>query len=286
MPATSDRPPQKRSGTGQRPDRGKGKPPAGKGRPPAGKGRPPAGKGRPPAGKGGAPARGARPDRIDRAERTDRDPRIPDDIHLDDLDPGVLNELRTLPEGLAEMVGRHLLAAEAALLEDDVDRAAAHVQAAHRRAARVSAVREAAGFVAYRQGEYAKALNEFRAVRRMTGNDAFIPILADCERGLGRPERALDLLKELRGAPPEVRIEGLIVGAGARADLGQLDAGIVMLRVPELEGDFDPEMQSRLQYAYADLLERSGEVEQARAWFAKAAALDTAELTDAAERAG
>lgn len=197
----------------------------------------------------------------------------------------MLNELRTLPEGLAEMVGRHLLAAEAALLEDDVDRAAAHVQAAHRRAARVAAVREAAGFIAYRQGDYAKALNEFRTVRRMTGSDAFVPIMADCERGLGRPERALDLLKEVRGAEPAIRIEALIVGAGARADLGQLDAAMVMLRVPELEGGVDAELQLRLQYAYADLLEQTGDAEQARAWFTRAAALDTAELTDAAERA-
>lgn len=213
-----------------------------------------------------------------------RDPRIPDEIHIEDLDPAVLNELRTLPEDLGEVVGRHLLAAQAALLEDDVDRATAHAESARRKAARVASVREAAGIVAYRAGDYAKALNEFRTVRRMTGGDEFVPIMADCERGLGRPERALDLLKELKRSTGEVRIEALLVGAGARADLGQIDAALVMLKIPELTGDGDLEVRIRLQYAYADLLEQAGRVDEARAWFARVAEADVADITDAAER--
>ena len=220
------------------------------------------------------PRRDERPPREDRGPR---DPRLPDDIEIEDLDPEVLNELRTLPEGLAEMVAKHLVAAQWALADDDVSRAAAHVAAARRRASRVAAVREASGIVLYRQGEYAKALNELRTLRRMTGSDAVVPMMADCERGLGRPEKAVELLRELdlRTVDADVRVEALLVLAGARADLGQLDAALVVLNVPdltELPAGID---RARLQHGYAAMLERAGRTDEANAWFARAEESDT-----------
>jgi tetratricopeptide (TPR) repeat protein len=247
----------------------------------AGKGS--AGKGS--GGKGGASRR--TPERTGGDRRGSdrvRDPRIPDEIDISDLDPGVLNELRTLPEGLAEMVGRHLVAAEYALLDDDVALAQEHVGAAGRRAARVPAVREAAGIVAYRAGDYAVALRELRAVRRMTGAVDFLPMMADCERGLGRPERALELLKELRTRDVDLRIEGLLVSAGARADMGQLDAALVTLKVPELTTLPPGSTRARLQFAYADLLASAGREAEAQEWFAQAVESDTDDVTDASER--
>jgi tetratricopeptide (TPR) repeat protein len=259
--------------------RGPGRPSSGKGS--AAKG----GAGKGSAGKGGSSRR--TPERTGGDRRGSdrvRDPRIPDEIDISDLDPGVLNELRTLPEGLAEMVGRHLVAAEYALLDDDVALAQEHVGAAGRRAARVPAVREAAGIVAYRAGDYAGALRELRAVRRMTGAVDFLPMMADCERGLGRPERALELLKELRTRDVDLRIEGLLVSAGARADMGQLDAALVTLKVPELTSLPPGSTRARLQFAYADLLALAGREAEAQEWFAQAVKSDTDDVTDASER--
>jgi tetratricopeptide (TPR) repeat protein len=234
---------------------------------------------RPARDPGRRPARdpGRRPQRRDdrkppREDRGPRDPRLPDDIDVEDLDPEVLNELRTLPEGLAEMVAKHLVAAQWALADDDVEKAAAHVAAARRRASRVAAVREASGIVLYRQGEYAKALNELRTARRMTGSPALVPMMADCERGLGRPERAIELLREidLRQVDPDVRVEALLVLSGARADLDQIDAALVVLKVADLTELPPGAERARLQYGYAAMLERAGRVDEAAEWYARA----------------
>lgn len=198
----------------------------------------------------------------------------------------MLNELRTLPEGLAEIVARHLAAADAALVEEDVASARAHVAAAKRRAGRVAAVREAAGVTAYLDGDYAEAIAELRAVRRMTGSLAYVPMMADCERGLGRPKRALELLKEVdqRGLDIDTRVECALVAAGARADLGQAEAGLVLLQAPDLRSLPAGGARARLQYAYAELLAQVGRLDESREWLIKAAESDVDGVTDAAER--
>ena len=220
------------------------------------------------------------------ADDRPRDPEIPEDVSLDELDKGVGHELRTLPEGLAEVVGRHLVAADRALVDDDVPLARAHIAAAKRRAGRVAAVREAAGITAYLAGDYVEAAAELRTVRRMTGSNAYVPMLADCERGLGRPQRALEIIREVdaRSLDQQTRIELLLVAAGARADLGQVEAALVMLQVPELTGLPKGTEKARLQYAYADLLEQAGRREESREWMTRAASSDIEGVTDAEER--
>ncbi len=81
----------------------------------------------------------------------------------------------------------------AQLLDEDPELAYAHAQAAQRRAGRVGLVREALGIAAYQVGHYEEALRELRTARRLTGSSEHLAVMADCERGLGRPERALDL---------------------------------------------------------------------------------------------
>lgn len=202
------------------------------------------------------------------------------------LDKGLLFELRTLPEGLAEIVARHLVAADLALVEGDVTLARSHIAAAKRRAGRVAPVREAAGIAAYMDGDYAEAIAELRTVRRMTGADEYVPMLADCERGLGRPQRALELIKEVdqRKVDVDTRVELTLVAAGARADMGQVDAALVVLQIPELTKLPKGASRARLQYAYADLLERAGRMDESREWMRKAAASDIGGVTDAEER--
>ncbi|MFI6792779.1 hypothetical protein ACIBG4_36165 [Nonomuraea sp. NPDC050383] len=196
-------------------------------------------------------------------------------------------ELRSLPGDLAELVGRHLVAAERALEEDDPDRAHEHTKVARRFAARIGVVREAAGIVAYHAGHYSEALSDLRAARRMTGSDAYLPVMADCERGLGRPERALDLVRspEAERLDRPERIELAMVESGARRDLGQNDAAVITLqRLPELRDPEPKPWSARLAFAYADALLDAGHQDAAIDWFARAMAFDGEGETDAAER--
>jgi tetratricopeptide (TPR) repeat protein len=139
---------------------------------------------------------------------------------------------------------------------------------------------------AYAAGEYAEALAELRAARRITGSAEYLPMMADSERGLGRPERALELAEDPSVAelPKADRIEMAIVAAGARRDLGEVDAAVVSLQIPELRSTADEPWVVRLRYAYADALEAAGRRGEARRWFERAAEADTEQLTDAEER--
>jgi tetratricopeptide (TPR) repeat protein len=204
----------------------------------------------------------------------------------EELDPDARVELRTLPKDLATRVARHLVMA-GRLLDDDAAEAYKHARAARRLASRVGAVREACGFAAYHAGEWADALAELRAARRLPGReDAYLPVMADCERGLGRPERALDLAKspEAKRLATEERVELRIVESGARRDLGQYAVAVVTLQIPELKDRRLRPWSVRLLYAYADALADAGREDEAREWFTKAAAADRDGDTDAAER--
>lgn len=185
----------------------------------------------------------------------------------------------------AEMVGRHLVMI-GRLLHEDPQAAYAHAMAAQRRAGRIAVVREAVGVAAYHAGLWAEALSELRAARRMSGSSHLLALMADAERGLGRPERALEL-----AASPEAselstaeRIELALVVSGARRDLGQLDAAVLALQVPELTAALTHAFTPRLRYGYAEALLAVGRRDEALGWFARAAESDLDGVTDADER--
>jgi hypothetical protein len=192
-----------------------------------------------------------------------------------------------MPAGLAETVARHLVMA-GRLIDTNPELAHAHALAAARRAARVALVREAAGVTAYELGKYDTARTELRAYARISGSSAYLPMLADCERGLGHPERALALAKDPATADldKDGAIELQIVAAGARRDMGQLDAAVVALQIPELRSRSHEPWAARLKYAYADALAAAGRDAEAKEWFGKAAAADYEGATDALERLG
>ena len=174
----------------------------------------------------------------------------------------------------------------AAELADDPEQGRAYAQAAKRLAARVGVVREACGIAAYQTGRWAEALSELRAARRMTGRDDYLPIMADCERALGRLDRALALVREASTADLDraTQIELRIVESGIRRDQGLPDAAILVLQVPELtRGRLRP-WSARLFYAYADALLAAGRADEARNAFARAAEADTEGETDAPRR--
>jgi hypothetical protein len=211
---------------------------------------------------------------------------IPEGITGAELDKGAKAELRSLPRSLADLVAQHLVAS-GQLLEVDPDLAYEHAKTARRLAARLGGVREAVAITAYLAEHYDEALTEFRAVRRMTGNHEVLPMMADCERALGRPEKALALSREKQVVLLEEgsQMEMLIVAAGARRDMGQTAAAIQTLEVPELTKRTRAEWLPRLRYAYADALAEAGRTEDALVWFHRAAGADQDGSTGAAERA-
>ncbi|WP_343983960.1 hypothetical protein [Kribbella koreensis] len=191
-----------------------------------------------------------------------------------------------MPRSLADLVAQHLVAS-GRFLEDDPDLAYLHAKTARRLAARLGGVREAVAITAYLSEHYAEALTEFRAVRRMTGNHEVLPAMADCERALGHPEKALALSQEKAVLTLEEgsQIEMLIVAAGARRDMGQTAAAIQVLDIPELTKRTRAEWLPRLRYAYADALAEAGRTDEALTWFHRAAGSDQDGSTGAAERA-
>jgi tetratricopeptide (TPR) repeat protein len=180
-------------------------------------------------------------------------------------------------------VARYLVAAS---LAEDPERGFDYAQAARRLAARVGIVRETCGIAAYRAGKWAEALAELRAARRITGQDSYLPLMADSERALGRLDRALELITsaEKSDLPRQTQIELRIVESGIRRDQGFPDAAVAALRVPELTDGRRRVWSARLFYAYADALADAGHEDEARFWFGKAAEADTEGETDAAER--
>ncbi|MER5267844.1 hypothetical protein ABTZ99_37665 [Actinosynnema sp. NPDC002837] len=215
-----------------------------------------------------------------------RTPELPEDADISILDPEVKQELRGLPKGLAEIVGRHLAAA-GMLIDSEPELALEHARYARTKAARVAVVREAAGLAAYHAGEWAEALSELRTARRMSHGTGHVAVMADCERALGRPERAIELAREAQVSQlsPDEAVELRIVAAGARRDMGQLDAAVVALQGDDLDEKRRDPWSARLFYAYADNLEAAGRTEEAVKWFLNAAQADDDNETDAAERA-
>jgi tetratricopeptide (TPR) repeat protein len=243
----------------------------------------PAARPRPGSEQRGGPRREPRSD-DDRRPRL-REPELPADLPAAELDRAAKAELRSLPQTLADRVTQHLVAA-GLLLDENPAQAHVHAWYARSLAPRLALVREAAGLAAYRTGDYAAAIAELRAVRRITGDPAHLPILADAERGLGRPERALVLGRDpdVARLEPEARVELAIVLSGARRDRGEHDAAVVGLQGPALDSDRLEPWTPRLWYAYAEALLAAGRRDEALRWFESVAAIDDDDETDADER--
>ena len=193
------------------------------------------------------------------------------------------DELGSLSLDRASTVGRYLIAAE---LATDPEQAYRYAQAAKQLAARVGIVREVSGIMAYKSGRWAEALTELQAGRRMTGRNDYLPLMADSERGLGRLDRALDLVHsaEAKRLPRAAQIELRIVESGIRRDQGLADAAVLALQVPELTDGKQRPWSARLFYAYGEALLAAGRTEAAREAFSRAVVADEDEQTDALAR--
>ncbi|CAB4542210.1 unannotated protein [freshwater metagenome] len=212
------------------------------------------------------------------------EPDIPEDVTGEELEKSVRAELLSLSAENAKVVARHLVCINIHM-DSDPELAHKHGVAAAHHAGRLAVVRESAGYAAYRAGHYEIALKELRAAHRISGDVSMWPVMADCERGMGRPLKALNLAgsdEVKRLAKPE-EIEMRIVASGARRDLGELDAAVITLTCKELKTE-NEEWAVRLRYAYADALASAGRSDEAREWFTKCADIDHEEITDAQER--
>ena len=193
------------------------------------------------------------------------------------------DELGSLTADRAGIVGRYLIAAE---LATDPEQAYRYAQAAKQLAARVGIVREVSGIMAYKSGRWAEALTELQAGRRMTGRNDYLPLMADSERGLGRLDRALDLVHsaEAKRLPRAAQIELRNVESGIRRDQGLADAAVLALQVPELTDGKQRPWSGRLFYAYGEALLAANRTEAAREAFSRAVVADEDEQTDALAR--
>lgn len=226
-----------------------------------------------------------RESRPDSDARTPSGPPIPASVEAKQLAPEIRAELFTLDKTTADTVARHLVAA-GELIDEDPEAALAHAQAARTRSGRIAAIREAVGIAAYHCGDWAQALAEFRAARRMGSKSQLLPLIADCERGVGRPERAVELARspEAAALTGDEADEMRIVAAGARADMGHLEQALAVLASPAPDPSRTGSTAARLFYAYAEALLALDRGPEALQWFIHAAAADLDGVTDAEER--
>jgi tetratricopeptide (TPR) repeat protein len=176
----------------------------------------------------------------------------------------------------------------ARLIDEDPALAHEHALAATRRAGRVGVVRETAAITAYAIGDFALALRELRTYRRISGRDDQLPLIVDSERGVGRPDRALEVGRSVDRStlPVAVRVELAIAMSGARLDLGQKEEALRELDIPELDPDRAFEWSPGLFAARAAVLEELGRDEEAAQWYRRAEVAEDAwdAATGAADR--
>ncbi|MEP6844102.1 MAG: hypothetical protein ABJA11_11295, partial [Pseudolysinimonas sp.] len=220
--------------------------------------------GRPPVGAERRPPRMSDDDDRPRHD----DPPIPEEIEAKQLDKIARGELRTLSKDNADWVARHLVMT-GRLIEEDPALAHTHALAAGRRAGRIGVVRETVAITAYATGDFALALRELRTYRRLTGRNDQLPLMVDSERGVGRPDRALELGRSVpRGElDVAVQVELAIAMSGARLDLKQPEAALTELQIPQLDPERAFEWSPALFDAYATVLEELGHEDEAEQWW-------------------
>lgn len=213
----------------------------------------------------------------DRPRRTDGDevsrprhddPEIPETIAANQLDRGARAELKTLSKDNADWVARHLVMA-GLVIDENPELAHKHALAAGRRAGRIAVVRETVGITAYAIGEFELALRELRTYRRLSGKDDQLPLMVDSERGIGRAEKALELGRSVPRASldPAVQVALAIAMSGARLDLGQAEAALVELQIPQLDPERAYSWSPALFDAYATVLDDLGRDDEAEQWW-------------------
>ena len=192
------------------------------------------------------------------------EPKMPKGIEWSMLSTDGRERLRGLSKEHAENIGLHILAAYT-LEERDPELALEHAKWVAHQASRIDFARETLAFVAYRQGDYKLALREFRTAFRMNGFLDYLPFIADCERGMGEPKKAIetamsDDAKYLRG---ESKAEMFLVYAGALGDLELWDKAIEIVHTLGRSKGLAGEYRMRAVQAEQYFLEQAGHSDEA-----------------------
>lgn len=192
------------------------------------------------------------------------EPKMPKGIEWSMLSTDDRERLRGLSKEHAENIGLHILAAYT-LEERDSELALEHAKWVAHQASRIDFARETLAFVAYRQGDYKLALREFRTAFRMNGFLDYLPFIADCERGMGEPKKAIetamsDDAKYLRG---ESKAEMFLVYAGALGDLELWDKAIEIVHTLGRSKGLAGEYRMRAVQAEQYFLEQAGRSDEA-----------------------
>jgi len=205
------------------------------------------------------------------------DPEIPADVKADELDRVARNELKTLAKDNAEGVAQHLVMA-ARMIDDDPELAHRHALSAARRAGRIAMVRETLAITAYGVGDFALALRELRTYRRISGSNNELPLMVDSERGVGRPDRALELGRSVDRStlPADVQVSLAIAMSGARLDQDNPEAALAELEIPQLDPNRAYSYSPALYFAYAEVLDELGREDEAVQWRDRAARAEAA----------
>lgn len=206
-----------------------------------------------------------------------RDPELPETVTAKDLNPGARNELKTLDKDLADTVARHL-AMVGILLDTEPELAHQHAISASRKAGRIPVTRETLAITSYVLGDYAGALRELRTYRRLSGREDQLPMMIDCERGLNRPEKALELGRSVprEKLPIDVQVQVAIAMSGARLDLGQAQQALFELEIPQLDPNMAYSWSPELFAAYATVLEDLDREAEAADWRSRAVRAEAA----------
>ena len=164
------------------------------------------------------------------------DPDSPTTSTGNDLDRVARNELKTLTKDNAEWVAKHLAMAARLIDEDPSSRTSTSIRLPAAPAASRSCARPS------RSPRTPPATSPWRcascaptgASRARTTRS---PLMVDSERGVGRPDRALELGRRSTAPPCPTRVQVALAIAmsGARLDLGQPELALLELEIPQLD---------------------------------------------------
>ena len=230
----------------------------------------------PPRQSGGREAAPPRPDLPE-----DEEPQLPRAVRRE-IDRALGSGPRSCDIALALSIGA------AAIDEDRPDVAVEVLSWARHQAPKLAPIREALGVAHYLRDEFAPALSELQAYRRLTGRDDQNHLAADClralDRGVDRIAEVADPLIADDNAPDDRRAEAVIVRSASLAAADDVPAArAIARRFLERARDGDEEYDLRVRYLAADLAERAGDHAAAARQLEMIVAVDP-DLFDAEER--
>ena len=197
-------------------------------------------------------------------DRRPGEPKMPKGLEYSMLSKESRERLRGLSKEHSENIGLHILAAYA-LQDEDPELALEHAKWAAKQASRIDFSRETLGFIAYRQGDYKLAAREFRTAMRMNGYTDYLPFIADCERGMGNLDKALEICmsNEAKSVSGEVKAEMFLVYAGVLVDTNHADKAIELVHAMGRSKGLPGEYRMRAVQAEQYFLEEAGRSDEA-----------------------